>query len=121
MPSKSVQDLIEDVRLLSEDQYQLVQAVRGLVKHSLTAVEEVVKYGGILFASDGVQFGGMFAYRQHVTVEFGRGADIVDPFGHLEGTGKGRRHVKLRTNQDIEDKRLMEYLKLALRAARGAA
>ena len=120
MPQKSVQSLVEDVRLLSEGGYKLVQAVRDLTKKTLKKVEEEVKYGGILFSSSGVQFGGVFAYKQHVSVEFGHGASIKDPYGQLEGSGKGRRHLKLRTIEDIGSKHLAEYITLALKAAGGA-
>lgn len=119
MAAKSVQSLIDDIRLLGEDQYEMVQAVRALVKKSFDASSEEVKYGGILFCAD-VQFCGVFAYREHVSVEFGHGAKIKDPFGHLEGAGKGRRHIKLRSLSDITAKKLAEYLPLALKAAREA-
>jgi hypothetical protein len=36
------------------------------------------------------------AFRAHVNVGFFRGAEIADPSGLLEGTGKFMRHVKLR-------------------------
>lgn len=121
MAAKSVQNLIEDIRLLGDDQYQLVQAVRELVKAALKSTGEEVKYGGILFSSEGVQFGGVFAYKEHVSVEFTKGALIADPHGHLEGAGKGRRHVKLRAAGDISGKHLARYLTLALEAARGGA
>ncbi|HET6828731.1 MAG TPA: DUF1801 domain-containing protein [Ramlibacter sp.] len=121
MAAKSIQALLEDIRLLSEDGHTMVQSVRALVKKTLKSVEEEVKYGGILFASGGVQFGGVFAYRQHVSVEFSHGASIRDPYGHLEGAGKGRRHVKLKAGDDIASKHLADYLKLALHAAGGGA
>ena len=114
--TKSVQNLLEDIRLLGEVQFDLVQAVRSLVESQFPDVEEVVKYGGILFSS-GVQFCGVFAYKKHVSVEFGAGAKIKDSIGLLEGTGKGRRHIKLRTVADIEAKQLPAYLKLAHAAA----
>lgn len=93
MATKSVQALLEDIRLLSETNYEVVEAVRALVKKNYKASSEDVKYGGILFAA-GIQFCGVFAYKEHVSVEFGSGASIKDEFGHLEGSGKGRRHVK---------------------------
>jgi hypothetical protein len=93
MATKSVQTMIEDMRLVSEELYEIVETVRALVKKQFSASAEEVKYGGILFSS-GVQFCGVFAYKAHVTVEFGNGAKINDTFGHLEGSGKGRRHQK---------------------------
>jgi hypothetical protein len=117
MTKKSVQALLEDIRFVSEQNYEIVEAVRALIKNTFETTSEEVKYGGILFTS-GVQFGGIFAYKSHVTVEFGNGAKINDPFGYLEGTGKGRRHVKLVTISQIQDKKLAQYLSLALQAAK---
>lgn len=117
MATKTVQSLLDDIRLLGNDQYLLVDAIRTLVSKTVPNVSEEVKYGGILFSS-GVPFCGVFAYRQHVSVEFGSGASMPDALGHLEGKGKGRRHIKLRDAKDIEAKALAQYLPLALDAAR---
>ena len=116
MTTKSVQTLLEDIRLLSEQNYEMVKAVRALVRKTYKDYSEEVKYGGILFTSS-VQFGGVFAYKAHVSVEFGSGAKIIDDLGHLEGSGKGRRHIKLLSVADIKNKRLAQYLPLAKLAA----
>ncbi len=116
MATKSVQTLIDDIRSVSELNYDMIEAVRALVKKTFKDATEEVKYGGILFSSK-VQFGGVFAYQEHVTVEFSNGAKIVDEFGQLEGTGKGRRHIKLRSVADIKTKKLAQYLPLAHQAA----
>lgn len=118
MAIKSVQSLIEDIRLLSETNYQIVEAVRALVKETFESVSEEVKYGGVLFSS-GVQFCGVFAYKEHVSVEFGSGAKITDDHEYLEGAGKGRRHIKLRSSAEIKSKKLAEYLVLAHKAEGG--
>jgi hypothetical protein len=119
MATKSVQSLVEDIRLLSETNYEIVEAVRTMVKKSIKGTTEEVKYGGILFSS-GVQFCGVFAYKEHVSVEFGSGAKIKDDLGYLEGSGKGRRHLKFRSLKDIKSKMLAQYVLLAHRAASGA-
>jgi hypothetical protein len=116
MATKSVHSLLEDIRLVSETNHGIVEAVRTLIAKTFKGATEEVKYGGILFTS-GVQFGGVFAYKEHVSFEFGSGAKINDPFGHLEGAGKGRRHLKLKSVEDIKSKKLAEYLPLALHAA----
>jgi hypothetical protein len=119
MATKSVQTLVEDIRLISETNYEIVEVVRALVKRTFKSMTEEIKYGGILFSS-GVQFCGVFAYKEHVSVEFGSGAKIEDDFGFLEGAGKSRRHVKLKSVADVKGKRLAEYLSLAHRAASGS-
>jgi hypothetical protein len=117
MATKSVQNLLEDIRFLSEQNHQIVEAIRALVRKTFKPCEEEVKYGGILFSS-GVQFCGVFAYKEHVTVEFGKGASIQDVLGLLEGAGKGRRHLKFTSIEDIKTRQLAQYLPLALEAAK---
>ncbi|QNM97077.1 DUF1801 domain-containing protein [Chitinimonas koreensis] len=120
MTAKTVEALLEDLRLLGDAQHRIATAVRALVRQRFEPFAEEVKYGGILFAS-GVPFCGVFAYKEHVSVEFGHGAAIEDALGHLEGSGKFRRHIKLRTVAEIESKQLAHYLPLALEAAKRAA
>lgn len=120
MPAKTIEALLEDIRFLSEERYTTVQAVRALVRQTIQPLAEEVKYGGILFAST-VQFGGVFAYKEHVSVEFSHGAAIADAQGLLEGGGKLRRHLKLHCPDDVTTKNLSEYLPLALAAAQDAA
>lgn len=115
--AQSVQTLLDQIHLLGEEQFQVLQAVRNLVRETIIPMTEEVKYGGILFTSD-VQFGGVFAYKEHVSVEFSLGANIKDEDGFLEGGGKRRRHLKLRHLDDIAAKKLGKYLQMALEAAR---
>ena len=42
------------------------------------------------------------AFRAHVNVGFFRGAELDDPAGLLEGTGKFMRHVKLAPGCDVD-------------------
>ncbi len=51
---------------------------------------------------------GMAALMPHskwVTLAFMRGADLADPTGILEGVGKSVRHVKVRTLEQLEERR----------------
>jgi hypothetical protein len=107
---------LQDLSLTNAATYALVQALReqilGLSQSSDESVKEEIKYGGILFAVEQA-FCGVFAYANHVSLEFGEGASLSDPFGVLEGKGKFRRHIKLAAIADIENKHLMHYVKLA--------
>src|SRR5262245_57798567 len=53
------------------------------------------------------------AFKAHVNVGFFRGAEIADPQGLLEGTGKFMRHVKLRAESDIDATALMKLIETA--------
>lgn len=46
------------------------------------------------------------AFTAHVNVGFFRGAELADPGGLLEGTGRFMRHVKLRPDRPVDAKAL---------------
>ncbi len=53
------------------------------------------------------------AFKAHVNVGFFRGAELADPAGLLEGTGKYMRHVKLRPDDDIDAPALVKLIESA--------
>ena len=58
-------------------------------------------------------FGYVNAFKAHVNVGFFRGAELADPEGLLEGTGKFMRHVKLRPECDQNAPALRRLIKSA--------
>jgi hypothetical protein len=58
-------------------------------------------------------FGYVNAFTAHVNVGFFRGAELSDPSGLLEGTGKFMRHVKLRPESEINATALMKLVETA--------
>ena len=113
---QKVINILDDWEVANPALYEIADSVRSIILQIADTVDEEVKYGGILFAAP-KPFCGIFVYKQHVSVEFSNGAEIVDPHGLLEGKGKGRRHLKLYTLGDIENKHLPDYLRLAQKIA----
>ena len=58
-------------------------------------VREVLHDGHPTACVTDAAFAYVNAFKAHVNVGFFRGAEIADPHGLLEGTGKFMRHVKL--------------------------
>ena len=58
-------------------------------------------------------FGYVNAFTAHVNVGFFRGAEISDPKGLLQGTGKFMRHVKLRPEDHVDSAALTLLIKTA--------
>ena len=56
-------------------------------------------------------FGGLFVRENHVSFEFVSGVYMNDQHNILEGTGKFRRHLKIRSLADIEDKKVDFFVK----------
>jgi len=53
------------------------------------------------------------AFKAHVDVGFFRGAEIADPAGLLEGTGRFMRHVKLGPGRDVDGTALLRLIETA--------
>jgi len=52
-------------------------------------------------------------FKAHVNVGFFRGAEMADPKGLLEGTGRFMRHVKLRPGHDFNSTALTKLIEVA--------
>ncbi len=93
-------------------------AIKEIVEQIAPDVRFVPKYGGEVLApdpdSDKKFVGGIFSYKDHVSLEFSQGASFDDPDGRLEGKGKGRRHLKFATVEDVMGKDAEGFLKQAL-------
>ncbi len=59
------------------------------------------------------------AFTAHVNVGFFRGAELVDPAGLLEGTGRYMRHVKVRPDSYVDAKALTELIDTAYTDMKG--
>ena len=54
------------------------------------------------------------AHREHANLGFYYGAELPDPDGLMEGTGKKLRHIKARDVEEIDQSSLRRYIQLAL-------
>ena len=109
-----VEEFLADIQFVSREQYEMLVSVR---KHFLEAnsnVAEGIKYGGLVFNLANALIGGVFAYKNHISVEFSQGATFDDPDGLLQGSGKHRRHMKLNQIDDIDDRKLSYLISQAI-------
>lgn len=70
--------------------------------------------GGILFSLDSEDFSGLFVRQKHISFEFSKGFLMKYFNKFLEGSGKFRRHLKIRTKEDIKNKKIEFFVKQAL-------
>lgn len=88
----------------------VLKGLRALVKKTVAGCEEYVNPWKIpSFDSNGTVCGFMTG-KEHVTFIFLRGAELADPEGLLEGTGKSVRHVKVRTTADVKKPALKKLI-----------
>ena len=85
----------------------------GVMRDCGDDVRELLHDGHPTACIGDAAFADVNAFNAHVNVGFFRGAEIADPEGLLEGTGKFMRHVKLRPERDVDAAALMTLIETA--------
>ena len=100
-PAKPASRVDTYVKKLPPETRAVVEALRRLIFDLAPNAREELKWGQPWYAgSKGVCY--VAAFKDHVNLGFARGAELPDPAGRLEGTGKGMRHVKIRSAKEID-------------------
>ncbi len=107
-----INQFVQDTKDISPDQYELVLKLQSLIKSININADEEIKYGGLVFNVDGDLITGIFVRKNHISLEFSYGASFEDSNGFLEGKGKFRRHIKVRTPEDIEEKEIGKFVEI---------
>lgn len=98
--------MVDDIRAyldgLSETHRSIVERARELITEIHPDVSETIKWDQPVFELDGEDQFYLAAQSDHVNLGFMKGADMTDPDGLLEGTGKRMRHIKVRNSADLE-------------------
>lgn len=89
----------------------LAGKLRAIIKKTLPTAEETIKWGNITYLLNGKNLAWLLFYRDHVDFGFFMGAKLRSKL--LEGTGKGLRHIKVRTTADIKVPEFRRLLKEA--------
>lgn len=112
----------DDVVAVSQgDVAEIAQRARALIASVMPGVTEVVwlKQKTIGYGVGPKKMSEHFCYlalnKAHVNLGFFYGADLEDPDGILEGTGKLLRHVKLRSIGDVAQPALRSLVERASR------
>lgn len=119
MSNLSVIKLLEDWQSTKPELYPIANTIYQRIIQQAPELIETVKYGGILFSRTEAESStvcGVFVYTGHVSLEFSQGVLLKDPHHELEGSGKYRRHLKLKHLNDLDTKHLDDYLTWAIQA-----
>jgi len=114
--NEKVNVFLIDIQTSFPDKYETVEKIRAIFFDESPKIEEDIKYGGIVFNVSGQLVGGIYIYKQHISIEFSNGANLTDKDGFLEGKGKMRKHLKILDENDIKDKKVSFYINQAVNA-----
>ena len=109
--NKEVQSFLEDTKIANIEKYEILIALRKIILSNCNNAEEKMMYGGIMFND----FSGLFIRKNHISLEFVNGFELKDPHKHLEGTGKFRRHLKIKSIDEIKEKDVESFIKQAVK------
>jgi len=112
--NQRVNEFLIDLQSISPDKLDIIESIRHTFNSANPELIEEIKYGGLVFNLSNSLIGGVFAYKNHVSIEFSYGCELPDPNGMLEGKGKKRRHLKIINKQDIQNKNTVYYIENAV-------
>ena len=108
--NKHVEKYLEEIMMSNDDQFNILQELREIVFKVYPKTNERIIYGGIMFSLDIPVPTRVFNLCDFY-FEFGNGFAMNDPNKLLEGKGKFRRHLKIRSLSDIDDKKVEFFVK----------
>jgi hypothetical protein len=112
--SNKVNDFLSDIQSISSEQFDMVTSIRDIFLRVNEGLTEDIKYGGLVFSVSGALIGGIYSYKEHISIEFSNGAGFIDSDSFLEGGGKKRRHLKIYENEDIVQKNVEYFVSQAV-------
>lgn len=104
-----VDEFLSEMFLASPDSVDMINSIRKIFLGTHKDLSEDIKYGGVVFNLRDKLIGGVYSYKDHISIEFSNGADLLDSDGVLEGKGKKRRHLKIITEDDIKSKSVQSF------------
>ena len=111
---EKVQKFLDKILLIDNDKFSTLIAMREIVFKIYPKTDERIMYGGIMFSLNTEDFGGLFVRQNHISFEFGKGFMMKDPNKLLEGSGKFRRHLKIKSKEDVRNKDVDFFVKQAV-------
>ena len=111
--AKSSQTAEDYIAMLDPPVKEVAAELRSFVLKFSPKLEEGIKWGHPTYSKNSIVCY-IGAYKDHVNFGFWKGADMKDPNGLLEGSGKGLRHVKVYTVKDIKKGAFRKLLKEAV-------
>ena len=100
-------------------QRAILETLRKLIDEAAPQAQSSIKWGMPFYTLEGTMMCALSAHKSHVNLILaGPPGAFKDPQGRLEGKGKGGRHLKLRTVEDLPKAAVRAWLRTAAKHAR---
>lgn len=105
-----VDDYIQEA---PEEQQGLLRKLRNIIDQAVNKAEEKIKWKQPVYTYQGKDFAYLKSYDHYVHLGFFDFEHLEDPQGLLEGTGKRMRHIKVKSDSDVDEVLLTGMLQQA--------
>jgi len=95
------------------DMQILSRKLRDLILDIEPEFDEVIRWNNLTYGW-GKMLMAIVIHKKHLNLEFANGRSIVESGFPLEGTGKNLRHLKIRTEPDLESDLLRKIIKKSI-------
>jgi hypothetical protein len=102
---RALSDRDPELRSVFLDAHGLVLETLPDVEFTIDLKDGTIGYGAHQYGADGWGIGAISCHSRWVTLAFMRGARLPDPGRILEGTGKSMRHIKIRSRDQLVERR----------------
>ncbi len=99
---------------LQGQQLEAATALRRLIRQSVPAADELVKWQRPVYELNG-PLCYLQATKKHINLGFFKGDQLHDPEGLLEGAGKSMRHIRIHAPNDVRHAGIADLLDQAVR------
>jgi len=101
---------------LPDHKRELAMQVRDIMLAASPAITEAIKWRQLTFISGKTNIAFVYTYAgvEYINLGFMQATALSDPKKLFEGTGKGMRHIKIRTAKDIPAAQVKKWVKAAL-------
>lgn len=94
---KDIKGYLESI---DRDKLPIVQDLRKIIKEAIPESRETIKWGTLVFEKEKI-VGAIMVHKDHVNLQFWRGAELTDRERLLEGTTGMMRHISFEKSNDI--------------------
>ena len=112
--ARGVASVDEYIDLLGTPQNDVAAQLREIVLTCYPQLCEDIKWHVPVYSLGMTPIVSIERFKAHVNLKFFRGAELRDRWNILEGTGKGVRHLKFRSTEDVDEVKLRELIDQAL-------
>ncbi len=96
------------------EQQPIVQRVRELMRECAPKATELISYDMVCWKGEKRLFAHITSAKSHVTLGFIGGVDFDDKYHLLQGTGRGTRHVKIKSLDTLPAEAVCDYIRQAV-------